>query len=134
MKKAIYILTTILISLTMFSCATVKEIPEDKTSAQIIQMGQNCVTAANYKDAEFYFTTAIKRYGSDSAVYAEASYELAHAYMKQKKYDKAYPIFTELLDMYSEDSSAFPPAYKKLCQIGIQSIPEAKLKLLQGEN
>lgn len=110
----------------MISCATIKEIPEEKTPAQIIQMGQNAVSAGNYKDAEFCFNTAIERFNTDAKVYAEAKYELAHAYSKQKKYDKAYEIYTQLLEVYESNPGVFAPAYKKLCLIGIENIPESK--------
>lgn len=131
MKKALLILSIFLISTAIISCTTLSEIPEDKTSAQILQMGQNAVSAGRYKDAEFCYNTIINRYGTNIAVYAEAKYELAHAYSKQKKYDKAYAIYTELIDLYSYNMGSFPAAYNKLCQIGIQNIPEKKLKELQ---
>ena len=72
MKKIITIVALITISAAFFSCSSLKEIPEDKTSAQIIQMGQNYVGNNDYKSAEFCYTTVIDRYGSDPAVYVEA--------------------------------------------------------------
>lgn len=134
MKKAFLILSLSLISTLLISCATVSEIPDNKTSAQILQMGQNSVALGNYAEAEKCFNTVVERFGTDIAIYAEAKYELAHAYSKQKKYDKAYPIYVELLDLYSYNMGAFPPAYKKLCQLGIQNIPANKLKELEDSN
>lgn len=133
MKKTILFLTAVLISLALTACATLKEIPEDKTPAQILQMGQNALSLGNYKDAEFCFNTTVERFGSDPSTYAEARYELAHAYSKQKKYDKAYAIYNELIDIYDSNIGIFPPTYKKLCQIGINNIPEAKLNELEGK-
>lgn len=132
MKKTILFFTATIISATFISCTTLKEIPEDKTPAQILQMGQDAYALGNYKNAEFCFNTTIERFGSNPATYAEARYELAHAYSKQKKYDKAYEIYTELIDLYDSNIGIFPPTYKKLCQIGINNIPEAKLNMLRA--
>ena len=106
------------------SCNTVKFIPEDKTSAQIIQMGQNAAGSASYKSAIFCYETVIERYGTNPAIYAEARYETGYVYLKQKKYEKAYTVFTELLQLYDAMGSAIPPAYKKLSEIGLEKIPE----------
>jgi tetratricopeptide (TPR) repeat protein len=127
MKKLLISTALFAATLLLLSCKTIKEIPEDKTSAQIIQMGQNSVSVSDYKSAVFCYETAIERYGSDPALYVEAKYELAHTYLKQKKYDKAYPIYNEILELYDAYGTALPGAYKKLCQIGISQIPEKKL-------
>ena len=132
MKKIITLAAILAATLALFSCRTLKEIPEDKTPAQIIQMGQNYVGNGDYKSAEFCYKTVIERYGSDPAIYVEGRYELGRVYLAQKKYDEAYKIFAELLELY--DSSyglMLPGAYKKLCNISVSQIPEAKLKELQ---
>lgn len=130
MKKALIIFTTLFTALsaaTLLSCTTIKEIPEDKTSAQIIQMGQNAVSSGDYKSALLCYQTVIDRFGEDPAIYVEAKYELAHVYSKQKKYEPAYAIYTELLEMYDEYGIALPASYKKLCQIGLSKIPEGSV-------
>ena len=43
MKKLITLAAVLALAALFTSCKTLKEIPEDKTSAQIIQMGQNYV-------------------------------------------------------------------------------------------
>ncbi len=130
--KKIITFAAFLAALTLFtSCRTLKEIPEDKTSAQIIQMGQNYVGNAEYKSAEFCYNTVIERYGSDPAVYVEGKYELGRVYLAQKKYDKAYETFTELLELYDTYPAMLPGSYKKLCNISISQIPEKKLAELQ---
>lgn len=132
MKKTLLILSALIITTIFASCSTLKEIPEEKTQAQILQMGQDCVSYGNYRDAAFCFNTAIERFGANPASYAEAKYELAHVYSKQKKYEKAYAIYTELLDIYSATPGIFSPSYKKLCEIGISNIPENRLKEIQA--
>ena len=131
MKKFITFAALLAVSALFISCRTLKEIPEDKTSAQIIQMGQNYVGNGNYKSAEFCYNTVIERYGSDPAVYVEGRYELGRIYLTQKKYDKAYDIFTELLALYDDYATMLPGSYKKLCNISISQIPEKKLAELQ---
>ena len=130
MKKLIFFAALFAASALFISCRTIKSIPEDKTSNQIIQLGQNCTTNKDYSSAEFCYNTVIERYGSDPSVYVEAKYELGHTYLKQKKYDKAYAAFTEVLSIYDSFGSILPGAYKKLCNIGLSQIPEKKLKEL----
>ena len=130
MKKLIFFAALFASSALFISCRTIKSIPEDKTSNQIIQLGQNCTTNKDYSSAEFCYNTVIERYGSNPSVYVEAKYELGHTYLKQKKYDKAYAAFTEVLSIYDSFGSILPGAYKKLCNIGLSQIPEKKLKEL----
>ena len=133
MKKLIKITALLTAGMLLFSCKTLKEIPEDKTSAQIIQMGQNYVANAEYKSAEFCYNTVIDRYGTDPAIYVEARYELGRIYLSQKKYDKAYEAFNEILDIYDSYGSMLPGAYKKLCNISLSQIPAAKLQELENK-
>ena len=127
MKKIIYSLAVIATVITISSCKTLKEIPTEYTAAQIIQMGQDAYDASDYLNAENCFETAFKRYGMDVEVFLEAKYELAHTYLAEKKYEQAYDIFNEILDLYYQTSAGdLPSAYKKLAQIGISQIPENK--------
>ena len=135
MKKILTFAALITIAFTFFSCRTLKEIPEDKTSAQIIQMGQNYVGLSDYKSAEFCYNTVIDRYGSDPSIYVEAKYELGRVFLSQRKYEKAYNIFTEILDIYDTTLGlSIPGAYKKLCNISISQIPEVRLQEIQAKN
>ena len=131
MKKSIILTALFAASMLFFSCKTLKEIPEDKTSAQIIQMGQNYVGNGDYKSAEFCYSTVIDRYGTDPAIYVEARYELGRAYLAQRKYDKAYSVFNEILEIYDKYGTMLPGAYKKLCNISINQIPANKLQELK---
>ena len=133
MKKLITLAAVLALAALFTSCKTLKEIPEDKTSAQIIQMAQNYVSIADYKSAELCYNTVIDRYGSDPAIYVEAKYELGRVYLAQKKYDKAYATFNELLNIYDSYGAMLPGAYKKLCNISINQIPSVKLQELQNK-
>ena len=135
MKKILTFAALITIALTFFSCRTLKEIPEDKTSAQIIQMGQNYVGLSDYKSAEFCYNTVIDRYGTDPSIYVEAKYELGRVFLAQHKYEKAYNTFTEILAIYDTAYGySLPGAYKKLCNISINQIPEIRLQEIQAKN
>ena len=127
MKKTL-IIGMIALAFGLFSCASIKEVPENLSAAQIIQMGQNSLESGDYKSAELCYNTVIERYGSDPAIYVEAKYELGNAFYKAKKYQEAYDNFSELLDIYGYSQGNLPGAYKKLAKIGIEKIPENKIK------
>ncbi len=107
------------------ACNTVPEIPTDLSYTQLIQKGQDSIEFANYKAAEAYYQAAIQRYGLNVNQYIEATYELGHLYVTQKKYDKAVTRFLELEALYQEaEAGTLPAAYKKLTQINLDKIPE----------
>lgn len=129
MKKITLLICTLALSgvvaTTAVSCRTVKDIPEDLTAPQLLQKGQSCYDNADYKSAEVYYQTTIDRYGDDTVTYIEAKYELAHLYMKRKKYEKARSAFDEILEIYAyAPSGSLPASYKKLVQIEMAKIPD----------
>lgn len=116
------------VSTFFISCNTVPEIPADASSTQLIQMGQDAMEFSNYTAAETYYNAVIQRYGMDISAYIEASYELGHLYLKQKKYALAYQKFDEILSTFENaEIGVIPAAYKKLATIGMEQIP-AKYK------
>lgn len=131
MKKLRLLIIAFMFAGLFISCMSIKEIPLEKTSAQIIQMGQDASTSGYYKSAIFCFNTAIDRYGTDPNVFAEAKYELAHIFIKQKKYEEAYDIIMELQNIYDYYPTVLPPAYKKLANIALAKIPNKKLSEIQ---
>lgn len=127
MKKFLFSFSILILSLTLFSCNTTKEIPEGLSAAQLIQLGQNEYAVGNYKQAEQCYLEVIKKYGIDNAIYVEARYELGHLYLNSKKYKEAYNAYSEILSIYEDAfSGELPAAYKKLAQIGMDKIPENK--------
>jgi outer membrane protein assembly factor BamD (BamD/ComL family) len=113
------------VATTAVSCRTVKDIPEDLTAPQLLQKGQSCFDNADYKSAEVYYQTTIDRYGDDTVTYIEAKYELAHLYIKRKKYEKARSALDEILEIYAyAPSGSLPASYKKLVQIEMAKIPD----------
>lgn len=128
MKKTFLLLTTLIFSLSLFSCMTIKEIPDDKTAVQILQMGQNAASSGAYSNAEFCFNTVIERFGEDPYTLVQAKYELGHIFSKQKKYDKAKILFNEILQLYNARPDVIPPKYKKLATMGLEKIEEEAAK------
>lgn len=123
MKKITYIIFALIFAGCLISCESTKVVPEDASAAQIIQMGQNAYSSGDYKSSEFYYNTAIDRFGSNPTVYVEAKYELGHIYVKTKNNDKAAAAFNEILDLYNLDTRGqLPGTYKKLAQIGLSKI------------
>lgn len=107
------------------SCGSVPKIPDDATSTQLIQMGQDSLEYSNYTAAETYYNAVIQRYGMDTATYIEANYELGHMYLKRKDYQKAFAKFNEILGIYEyAEIGSLPGSYKKLAQMGMNQIPE----------
>lgn len=126
MRKIILLTSIITLAAAVLftSCQTVKDIPEDLTAPQLLQRGQAYADASDYKNAEACYLATIDRYGDDTNTYIEAEYELAHLYMKMKKYDKARAVLEEILEIYDYATpGSLPAAYKKLAQIDMEKIP-----------
>lgn len=110
-----------------FSCKTNRvEISEDLTATQLIQQGQNALASYNYKLADKYYIAAIDRFGSDLKFYTEARYELAHSFLKQKKYEEAKTMFNEIIAIFDNPEALYQvqPKYKKLAQLQLSKIEE----------
>jgi len=135
MKKIIITLLVTLVALTTIGCASKqKAIPEDLTSAQLIQLGQNCYEKNDFEGALRYYREDIQRYGDDIAVYIEAKYEMGHVYLRSSKYEEAYNAFTEILGYYGKmPAGSLPAEYKKLSEICLSQIPEKKLSELENK-
>ncbi len=127
MKKTLFF-TLLTFGLLYTSCNSTPKIPNDATSTQLIQNGQEALSSSNYKAAEAYYMAVIQRYGMDTSTYIEARYELGHLYLKQKKYEEAYACFSEILSIFENAEIGYlPAAYKKLAQMGLDRIPSNKL-------
>ena len=125
MKLIIRLFLVLTFGIFIASCNTVPKIPDDATSTQLIQMGQDALEISNYTAAETYYNAVIQRYGMDTTTYIEASYELGHLYLKQKRYEEAYQKFDEILVIFSNaEIGTIPASYKKLAEMGMERIPE----------
>lgn len=122
-KQIIFLAMTFLFAFT--SCNSVPVIPPDLSYTQLIQLGQDALDIPNYKAADAYYTAVIQRFGMNTAVYIEASYELGHLYLMKKRYGEAVAKFIEIKEMYRDaEYGTLPPSYNKLAQIGLDQIPD----------
>ena len=124
--KTLFALT--ILSAFFAACSTVpKEIPEDLTAQELIQKGQSEFENGHYKASLAYYTAVTERYADAPPVYAEATYEIGHLYMRQKKYGKAEEVLQGLLDLYAmAQPGTMPGAYQKLAQLELDKINEKK--------
>ncbi len=111
--------------LCLCSCMTApKSVPEDATVEELTLLGQQSLDISNYKAAEVYYSTIIKRYGSDLTSLIAAEYEIAHIRVKQKRWDEAKEMLDRIVSYYDGDETAvIPPHYKKLALIDLAKIP-----------
>ena len=97
------------------------------TAQELIQKGQDAFERRNYKAALRYYNAVTERYADSPPVYAEASYEIGHLFMRQKKYEQAETVLQGLLDLYAAAApGSLPGAYQKLAQIELDKIKEKK--------
>ncbi|MBR1537637.1 MAG: tetratricopeptide repeat protein [Treponema sp.] len=121
--KAKYLFIVSLVSIFAACSSTPKEIPEELTAQELIQKGQSEFEDGHYKDALRYYNAVTERYADTPAVYAEATYEIGHLFMKQKKYDQAEKVLQELVDLYAQaQPGTMPGAYQKLAQLELDKI------------
>ena len=124
-KKSIFVALTFLAIIFVVSCASIpKDIPLELSAKELNQKAQECTAAENYAGAEVYYKTLIQRYGMDTSVLIPAEYELAHVYIKQKKYDKAKPVLERVLSYYEVDNGSLPRQYQKLALVDLAKIPQ----------
>lgn len=121
------ILISLLTCIVLTSCQTVpKDIPNDLSEEQLIQLAQNSYDKGNTKAAEIYYETIIMRYGSNINSLIAAKYEIAHLKVKANNWKEAKPLLEEIIALYNTDSTGLPPEYKKLAELDIAKIPQEK--------
>ncbi len=132
MKHVLTLLTGALIALsaaTFFSCNSNKPIPDDLTAKELIQRGQEAFEKGRNKQSLRYFSAVVERYGSDPALYTEATYEIGHLHMRSKNYTDAVETLEGLTKLYaSYPVGSFPPAYEKLAKLELEKVPADKLE------
>ncbi|MFA6938080.1 MAG: hypothetical protein WCQ67_07595 [Treponema sp.] len=126
--------TTVVLILTsaalILSCASSKvEVADDITARELVQKAQESYDAGNTKLAEQYYTILLQRFGTDTSVYVEGRYELAHLYAKAKNYKDAVPMLQEIISIYENSKPGeLPGAYHKLAENELKRIPADKVK------
>ena len=105
------------------------EVPANLTAREIIQKAQNAYNAGREKQALYYYDTLIARYGMNTVTYIEGKYEIAHIYVKAKKWDKALPVLNEIKNLYASSlPGSYPGEYLKMVENDLAKVPEKYLK------
>ena len=105
------------------------EVPANLTAREIIQKAQNAYNAGREKQALYYYDTLIARYGMNTVTYIEGKYEIAHIYVKAKKWDKALPVLKEIKNLYASSlPGSYPGEYLKMVENDLAKVPEKYLK------
>lgn len=128
MKQFITVFASVLVFSALASCTSAAvEVADDVSSLEIVQMAQTAFDKGKSKAALQYYDILIQRYGMNTAIYLEGTYEIAHIYVRQKKYSKAEPLLREVLEIYnSSQPGQFPGAYRKLAQKDLEKIEQKK--------
>ena len=131
MKRTDVILSAVLSAAALFvSCRSTREVPsEDANAMEIVQMAQTAYDKGYEDDAIYYYNELIMRFGlSSPATYITGRFEIAHIYLKNKDYEKAAPIYEELIGIYNSAlPGQLPGSYQKLVFNDYEKIP-AKYK------
>lgn len=116
-------------SAVLCSCATkVEPLPAGMTSREIVQKAQSAYDNGNTKAAEVYYRTLLSRFSTDTAIQIEGTYEIAHIYIKQKKYEQAVPMLKEIITVYENvQPGTLPASYQKLAKNDLAKVPESYL-------
>lgn len=125
MKNVTKLLSISAFALFLSACQTVPEvIPEDLSALQLIQRGQDAMGQQNYKAADAYYIACIERYEDNLKTYVEARYELAQSNFKQKKYEIAKGMYTEIVNVFDDPNAIYQvqSKYKKLASLGLERI------------
>lgn len=110
------------------SCATkLPAIPENLTSAQIIQRAQERSDLYDWKGATYYYSALLERFPDDATLEVTARYELAFIQYKQRRYQEARKGFTAVLEIYASPKGAsLPQTWKILTEKVMAKLPPAK--------
>lgn len=136
MKRTIYF-AGIFLALIFFAtgCQSApKNIPQDLTAEELINLAQASYDKGNVKAAKAYYEAIIIRYGNQMDKLVEAEYEIAHLKVKQKKWQQAIPDLQRILSYYESDmEGVLPPAFKKLAELDLAKVPEKELLEAEGK-
>ncbi len=100
----------------------------DLTQDEIVQLAQTAYNSGHKQLAEYYYKLLLQRYGTDTESYIVGRFELAHLYLKKKRYDEAVPMLQEIVEIYDTSvPGALPGDYIKLAKLDLAKVPEAKL-------
>ena len=121
--------------MAFYSCESLPKDPppSDMSDREIIQLAQSAYDKNHYRVAEYYYKILLQRYGNYTNDYVEGRFELAHLYLKQKKYDIAVPMLQEIIDIYDTSvPGSLPGEYIILAKSDLAKVPEKRLAEIQS--
>jgi len=119
-------------ALCISACATVTDIPENLSPAEIIQRAQEASDRNRYKVALQYYEALLERNRINSTLICTAEYEIAFIHYKQKKYGEAREEFNALLERYNTpDAELLPQQFKILAKRVLEQIDEKEKSRLR---
>lgn len=133
-KKLLVIIMVVLCAVVFNSCASNVEISPTATVEELTRTAQEYYDKGLTKKAETCYNAAISRAVSDPLQLLFVEYELAHMYIKEKKFDIAKPILERLMSYYTDSNDSamvFPPEYKKLIEMDLAKIPAEPAKTVE---
>ncbi len=118
---------TILLALLLAfsSCATrLEPVPENASSAEIIQRAQERSDIYDWKGAQYYYKTLQERFSNDPNLLATAMYELAFIEYKQGHNEAARTGFEQVLALYERpEGASLPQTWKILTEKVMAKLP-----------
>ena len=110
------------------SCRSSRIEPDLSASdREIVQLAQTAYDDGWSDDAVYYYEILLKRYGMDASIFIEGKYEIAHIYFKEKNWNKAVPLYEEILSLYDTAlPGQLPGSYYKLAANDYSKIPADK--------
>ncbi|HAP54636.1 MAG: hypothetical protein LWX23_06995 [Spirochaetia bacterium] len=113
------------LSLALISCATrLEPVPENASSAEIIQRAQERSDAYDWKGAQYYYRTLQERFPDDLNLQVTAMYELAFIEYKQGHYEAARAGLQEVLALYKKpEGASLPQTWKILAEKVMAKLP-----------
>ena len=125
MKHTVFSLVILPAVLCVAACATVANIPEELSPAELIQRAQEAKDNNRYGISLQYYRTLMERNATNPDLVCEAEYEIAFIHYKQKNYDMAKKGFNALLERYEfPGGEDLPEKFRILSSIVLDSIAE----------
>ena len=125
MNRIYLTILTLAVALCLSACATVENIPDELSPAEIIQRAQEASDRNRYNVALQYYEALLDRNRTNIDLICTAEYEIAFIHYKQKKYGLARDEFNALLERYNTpDEELLPQQFKILAKKVIEQIDE----------
>ncbi|MCL2180154.1 MAG: hypothetical protein FWB83_03415 [Treponema sp.] len=118
-------LSALITALVFSACASTVVIPEDLSSEEIIQRGQEAMDNNRYNAAMQYYQALYERNRRSIDLVITAEYHIAYIHYKQRNYTQARAGFNGVIEQYNiPDEELLPQHFRRLSQIVLQRIDE----------